>query len=218
MCRVVDGEERVERIALVQRHAEVFRARLRVVRHLRHLVLVVGQVESEVHAPIATLVRPEDFSLQLKFDARVRHLSVVDGQRRPSRRRVKVGTGQQVAAFLPVDVQRTAQAVVHHGEVQARVPRGGLFPTKLVVGRRQERAGQCAVVAVGAEARRQVGRHAGVDVSRQAEAGTQLQDIYPVDGLQERLVVGIPTGTHRPERASAELRVGAEQVGLVHAV
>ena len=215
---IIYREEGVERITLVERCAEVFLTRRRLMRYFRHLVLVVGYVEAEVDAHILTLACREDASVELQLDTGVVHLTVVDGERRPAGGRVEVGHGEEVATQLAVEVHRTVEPIAKEGKVHTDVPRLCLLPAKLVVRWRVEVAHQAAVVDVRAKAGGEIGRRTGVDVTGQTVAGTQLEGVDPCVGLHELLVLNVPACAHRPQRAATEFRVGAEEVGVVHAV
>ena len=125
-------------------------------RHFRHLVLVVGNVEAKVDAHVLAAMCREDAPVELQLDTGVVHLAVVDGERRPAGGRVEVGRGEQVAAQLAVEVHRTVEPIAEEGKVHADVPCLCFLPAKLVVRRRVEVAHQAAVVDVRAKAGREV--------------------------------------------------------------
>ena len=157
-----------------------------------HFIFVVGETERSVNAQ-SVIHGAKDFAVELELYAGVHGFAVVDGERCPAGGRVEVGDGEQVGAEFVIPVDGAAQAVAEEREVEADVPRGGLLPAQIVVGRRVERSHFVAGNVVYRNGRGEERRHGLVDVAREAVAEAEFQHVEPGGGrLHELFVVHVP--------------------------
>ena len=177
------------------------------VRDLLQLVHVVSSRSKHVHIVAATVVDP---IVQIEFHTLVlcfTEVSHISGETSCVGHR---DIGHHTFRAGHIVVETTRQAVVEQCEVETEVRVVLLLPLQHFVSQTGDIRTDAAVVGTVA-----IVGEGGHGVIRRETLracvtirGTELQAVHPRDVLHECLVVDVPTGTHRPERAPAVVLTG----------
>ena len=114
-------------------HVKEFACRCRVAAEVCHLIVVVGDIESEVDTDIFATACRKDLAVKLEFDTGICHFGTVDGLGGPAGCRVKFGGGQNIGTVFAVEVEGTCETIAKECEVDAGIPCSRLLPAKLIV-------------------------------------------------------------------------------------